>query len=227
MADSPFAQAFEEARKIEGPLKDRLAHYAKKSRAINSAFAEAYDRLIARLAAAIEGDTAPKLGEPMPPFVLPGADGRLIALEDILAAGEAIVSFNRGHWCPYCRLELSALGSIADTARQRGATIVSIMPERAVYARRASEVSGNGILVLSDIDNGYALSLGLAIWVGEEVRALMLSRGFDLEEFQGNAAWFLPLPATFVIGQDGIVKARYIDSDFRRRMEIADILAAL
>jgi peroxiredoxin len=227
MADSPLAKAFEEARDLEAPLNDRLAHYAKRSREINSAFAEAYDRLVARLAAAVADERAPQVGEPMPPFALPAADGRLIALADILAEGEAVVSFNRGHWCPYCKLELLALGTLAEAARRRGASIVSIMPERAVYARQAGALSGNGVLVLSDIDNGYALSLGLAIWVGEEVRALLLARGFDLAEFQGNAAWFLPLPATFVVGHDGLVKARYVDHDFRRRMEIADILAAL
>jgi peroxiredoxin len=48
-----------------------------------------------------------------------------------------------------------------------------------------------------------------------------------LDEFQGNDGWFLPVPATFVAGQDGRVLARYVDADFRKRMEVDEILTAL
>ena len=37
----------------------------------------------------------------------------------------------------------------------------------------------------------------------------------------------LPIPATFVVGRDGVLKARFVDPDFRKRMEIDDLIAAL
>ncbi len=37
----------------------------------------------------------------------------------------------------------------------------------------------------------------------------------------------LPIPATFVVGTDGVIKARHVDPDYRRRMEIDDLLATL
>jgi peroxiredoxin len=37
----------------------------------------------------------------------------------------------------------------------------------------------------------------------------------------------LPIPATFIIGTDGIICARFIDPDYRVRMAIEDLLAAL
>jgi peroxiredoxin len=37
----------------------------------------------------------------------------------------------------------------------------------------------------------------------------------------------LPIPATFVVGADGIVKARHIDPDYRKRMDVEAILAAV
>jgi len=37
----------------------------------------------------------------------------------------------------------------------------------------------------------------------------------------------LPIPATFVVGRDGMIKARFVDPDFRRRMAIEDLLIAL
>lgn len=49
----------------------------------------------------------------------------------------------------------------------------------------------------------------------------------DMAKFHGNDGWMLPIPAVFVVGRDGIVKARFVDPDFRKRMEIDDLLAAL
>ena len=37
----------------------------------------------------------------------------------------------------------------------------------------------------------------------------------------------LPIPATFVVGTDGQVKARFVDPDYRRRMAIENMLEAL
>jgi peroxiredoxin len=46
-------------------------------------------------------------------------------------------------------------------------------------------------------------------------------------EYQGNQAWVMPIPATFVIARNGIVKARFIDPDYRKRVTVEDLLAAL
>ena len=55
----------------------------------------------------------------------------------------------------------------------------------------------------------------------------MEGRGYRLAEYQGNDAWFVPLPATFVVGANGRVLARHVDPEFRQRMEVNEILAAL
>ena len=71
------------------------------------------------------------------------------------------------------------------------------------------------------------MSLNLAIWVGPDIERLLSSFGRTLPDYQGNEAWMLPIPATFVVGTDGRVAARFIDPDFRRRMSIEELLAAL
>ena len=48
-------------------------------------------------------------GEPMPPFLLPDETGRLIGLPSLLRQGPVAVMFYRGHWCPYCRLNVRAV----------------------------------------------------------------------------------------------------------------------
>jgi peroxiredoxin len=224
---STLAQAFEEALAMDAPLSARLASYVQALRDLGSPYATAYDRLVAQLVSGDAGASAPKPGEPMPPFMLPSDRGTLISLDELLCQGPVVVSFNRGHWCPLCRLELAALTRIHERAKAHGGQIVSIVPERQPFAQKIKTKFNVPFPVVSDIDNGYALSLGLVMWVGKEVCGLYARDGVNLPEFSGGGGWFLPIPATFVVGRDGRVLARFVDPDFRKRMEVDAIVGAL
>jgi peroxiredoxin len=77
------------------------------------------------------------------------------------------------------------------------------------------------------MDNGYALSLNLTIWVGHDLKELLTSYGLSLPDYQENDTWTVPIPAIFVVGQDGRVKARFVDPDFRRRASVEELITAL
>jgi peroxiredoxin len=144
----------------------------------------------------------------------------------LLEQGPLAVMFFRGHWCPYCRLNVRAVIEAQDRIKSAGGHVVAIMPETQAFAGKFKSDSGAPFPVLTDLDNGYALSLNLAIWLGSEIQKL-LSPMQDMPSFHGNDGWVLPIPATFVVGRDGIVKARFLDPDFRKRMAIDDLIAAL
>ncbi|MGE0025194.1 MAG: peroxiredoxin-like family protein [Hyphomicrobium sp.] len=224
---STLAEAFEEICVSEAPLNERLAAYATKLRELNFPFAEAYDTLVARVLAGEVGEGAPLVGEPMPDFILPGKDGRLVSLGEVIAHGPAVISFNRGHWCSFCKIELRTIAQHHAEIRDAGAVLVSIIPDRQQFTAPLRTLTLDRFEILTDLDNGYALSLGLAIWLGDRLKRLMTGRGYHLETYQGGEGWFVPLPATFVVGPDKTVLARHVDPDFRRRMEIEEILAAL
>jgi len=212
---------------MEAPLNERLAAYTERLRELNFPFAEAYDDLVARLRAGEVGAMAPRAGDLMPPFMLPAHTGRLVSLEEILRLGPAVISFNRGHWCPFCKIELKTIAAHQEEIAAHGAQLVSIVPDRQQFMRKLPEDILSNFIILTDVDNSYALSLGLAIWLGERLAQLMEGHGYRLDEYQGNDGWFVPLPATFVVGPDGRVIARRIDPDLRRRMDVEEILAAL
>ena len=111
--------------------------------------------------------------------------------------------------------------------KAHGATTVSIMPETAEFTAKVSAGVGDAFKVLSDFDNSYSRTLGLTIWLGDRVRELYLSHGLRLDKYQANNGWFVPIPATYVVGQDGRILARYVDPDFRNRMDVEDLIAAL
>jgi peroxiredoxin len=216
--------AFQECRDMEGTLNERLDAYAAAGRQIFPAYGEAVDRLVARIHENGGGENAPRPGDEMPPFILPDVTGRLIDLKSLLENGPVAVMFYRGHWCPYCRLNVGAVVQALDRIKALGGQVVAIMPEVQQFAEKFKSESDAPFPVLTDLDNGYALSLNLAIWLGTEIQRLLLYQ--DMKNFHGNDGWVLPIPATFVVGRDGLVKARFVDPDFRKRMEIDDLIAA-
>jgi peroxiredoxin len=217
--------AFQRCRDMDGTLREQLEAYAAAGREIFPAYGEAVDRLVTRLHGNGGGESAPRPGDPMPPFMLPDDFGRLVSLTTLIRKGPVAVMFFRGHWCPYCRLNVHAVSQAMDRINAMGAQVVAIMPELQEYAEKFKAEAGAPFPVLTDLDNGYALSLNLAIWLGGEIRELLSYQ--DLASYHGNDGWVLPIPATFVVGRDGLVKARFVDPDFRRRMEVDDLLAAL
>jgi peroxiredoxin len=218
-------QAFLRCREMDGTLNEQLQAYAAAGREIFPAYGEAVDRLVVRINENGGGENAPRPGEPMPSFVLPDESGRLIALPSLVERGPVAVMFFRGHWCPYCGLNVRAVIKAYDRIKAIGAKVVAIIPERQEYAAKFKTEAGAPFPVLTDLDNGYALSLNLAIWLGAEIERLLSY--LDMVDFHGNDGWVLPIPATFVVGGDGMVKARFVDPDFRRGMAIEDLLAAL
>jgi peroxiredoxin len=227
-ASSSLEDLFEQCCDMDASLAERLATFAEAVRTQRPAFSEAVERLVRRLRESGAGEAAPKPGDLMPPFVLPDETGRLVSLEELLRQGPVAITFHRGHWCPYCRININTLAKTHHVIVGDGAQIVAIVPERQRYATEFKAAGRVPFPVLTDMDNGYAMSLNLAFWMGEEMKEIMRQRpDRDIAKFQGNDSWMLPLPATFVVGRSGRISARFVDPDYRRRMAIDDLVAAL
>jgi peroxiredoxin len=212
---------------LDAPLAQKLDAYSRASRALLPEVQEGYDRLVQRIASNGAASSAPGVGDELPDCVLPDANGSLVRLMSLPGSGPLVVSFNRGAWCAYCRLELAALSAIYPDIVALGATAIVIVPESEEQARALQETCRLPFAVLSDPNLGYALTLGLVFWLGDELKSMYLELGIDLGVLQRNDGWFLPIPATFVVGRDGRILARFLDPDFRKRMPEDEILGAL
>lgn len=208
-------------------LGSRLSAYRKESSNRHPEFAKAYDDLVERLNVIERGQVGPRLGELMPEFDLPDENGRLISLSSLLRFGPVVISINRGHWCPYCKLELRSLAAIHSEIAQLGAGVISIMPDGAQFTGNYVAQNDLPFPVLSDIDLGYSLFLGLIFWVGPEIQRLYEEAGVELEKYHGNQGYFLPMAAKFIVGRDGRVKARQVNIEFRERMEPQTLITTL
>jgi peroxiredoxin len=219
-------EAFRRVRDLDLSLQEQLRIVAETLRRERPECAAAVDRLVTRLRHYGAGEAAPDIGDSMPSFVLPDESAQKVTLEELLDRGPVAVIFHRGHWCPYCRINIKALVE-AHKVLPASAEIVAIMPDRQKFVADLKRESKVPFPILIDVDNGYAMSLNLTIWVGAEIQKMMEGRRQDPRTFEGNSSWMLPIPATFVVGRDGLIRSRFIDPDYRNRMMISDMLAAM
>lgn len=184
-------------------------------------------RATAELIASGLADRALKAGDAAPVFNLPDAQGKLVSSVDLLAQGPLVVSFYRGVWCPYCNMELQALERTLPAFQERGASLVAISPQSQANSRKSQRENALGFPILSDSGNEIAASFGLRFKLPDYLAELYMSLGNNLPIINGDQSWTLPMPARFVIGQDGIIRYAEVNPDYTLRPEPSELLPAL
>lgn len=184
-------------------------------------------RFVRDLAARGVGENALGPGDPMPAFMLPNHDGRLVDSSELNPGGPLVLSFYRGEWCRHCRGELEMLAGLAPEVRAKGGETVVLAPQIRGAPALVKRAFGDVFEVLCDLDSGVALTFGLVFRVDEAARAAMLRAGYDMAYANGNDTWFLPIPATYVVDASGTIRAAHVDVDYSQRMSGDAILEAL
>lgn len=209
-------------------LKTQTDAQINQTRQKNPGFMAKVDALVEQSQQAGEGKNALPVGSQAPQFALPDATGEIVQLETLLAQGAVVVTFYRGGWCPYCNLELKALQDQLDTIHSLGAELVAISPQMPDESLSQTEKTGLSFPVLSDQDAEVAKQFGVAWEVPEVLLTHMKEdRKLDLVNINNGNGTVLPIPATFVLNQQGDVVWLFADVDYRRRAEPEEILAAL
>jgi len=174
-------------------------------------------------------DDALKVNDSAPDFILPDAFGNEIELKDLLAEGPVVISFYRGAWCPFCNLELRALQEALPRMQELGATLVAVSPEKPEGGLEATDKNKLTFPVLSDFSNKVARQFGIVFQVGPELQDFS-KNAFknDLALRNGEDSYQLPVPATFVIDSDGIIRFAHVEVDYMTgRAEPAAVVTAL
>jgi peroxiredoxin len=83
------------------------------------------------------------------------------------------------------------------------------------------------IPILTDQNNTIAAEFGLVFSLPDELREVYLSLGIDLERYNGNSSWSLPMPARYIIGQDGLIYDAEVRIDHTTRPEPGETLEKL
>jgi peroxiredoxin len=172
-------------------------------------------------------DRTLKAGEKAPNFILPNVKDRTVELQELLKQGAVVLSFYRGGWCPYCNMELRGLQKALPKIQALGATLVAVSPETPDNSLSTAEKNELTFEVLSDRGNKIAREFGLVFTVPEELRPVYDKFGLDIPAYNGDTTFELPIPATYVIAPDGTVIHAFANTDYTKRLDPEDIIAAL
>ena len=168
-----------------------------------------------------------KLGAIMPDFSLPNAKNEIIHSKEILKSGKMIIAFYRGSWCPYCNLELKALQENLSKINDKKVSLVAISPQSPDNSLSIIEKHNLTFEVLTDKDNTFAKQLGIVFELQDFVLPFYNALGINLSSFNKNDDTSLPIPAVFVVNENGIIIYKFADVNYMNRIDIDELLNTL
>lgn len=101
--------------------------------------------------------------------------------------------------------------------RAAGAELVAISPMLGKYAPQLVKKLGLDFPLLSDPGNRYAEQLGAVMNLPAELVEVYSSFGIDLQRFNGDDSWRLPLPGRILVDAGGTVRDVDLYTDHHRR----------
>jgi len=172
-------------------------------------------------------DKAMKSGDKAPTFSLVNTKGERIDSQKLLQKGPLVINFYRGAWCPYCDLELKALNETYEQITKLGANLIAISPNTRGKSEEFLATNPFKFDLLSDEGNKVAKQFRLVFELAEELRPIYNQFGINIPEHDGNNSYEIPIPATYIVGTNGIIVCDFVDADYTKRMEPDKILDKL
>ena len=171
-------------------------------------------------------DVRPPLpGMTAPTFEVRDVDGNSVVFDPDDLDKPVILTFYRGGWCPYCNLHLSELRRIEADLRGMGFELWFLSADKpSVLAEGADPEAGYRLL--SDARLTAAQAFDIAFRLDDATLAKYAEYGIDLEAASGEDHHALPVPATFLVGTDGVIQFSFVNPDYSVRLSPRVLKAA-
>ncbi|WP_420991968.1 redoxin domain-containing protein [Cupriavidus sp. 30B13] len=176
---------------------------------------------MAAAAGAVPG--ALRAGARVPAFALPDTRGRLVSLDHPLGAGPVVLNFLRGTWCAFGEESLAQLAATHERVVAAGAAAFAIAPP----GRLPSTGTSLPVPELVDADMKVARAFGLAFELPAELRRRYLELGYVPPRTRKADSFLVPIPATYLVDQEGVIVLAHIDADYRHHLGNETLLGAL
>ena len=184
------------------------------------------------IASSAEAIDPVKAGEMAPRFTVRTVDDEPFVFDPANLERPAILITFRGGWCPYCNLHLSELRHVVPTLEEQGIDVYFLSGDRPelLYASLQQEtqedIEGMGYTILSDADMAASIALGIAFRVDDGIFDYFEEKGRDVKGSSSVQHKALPVPAVYVIDDDGMVTYSFVEPDYKVRLSADDLLAA-
>jgi peroxiredoxin len=145
-----------------------------------------------------------------------------------LEEGPVVVIFIRGEWCGYCNRHLSNLQDSLSQITAKGARVVIVSPEKPEHLY--TTVSKTDIEATLLYDSGYVIMNQFdVLWAPKDKDLAKYQKYFGeaMKQSHSDDSQRLPVPATYIVGTDGVIRWRHFDRDYSKRSTVEDILENL
>jgi len=119
------------------------------------------------------------------------------------------------HWsCRNGRLVLPEV-------EKHGAGLVAVSPQLPEATTKTAADNGITFPLLVDRGNAVAEQFGIVFTLPMMIQQMYQGFGVNLASVNGDKSNKLPVPATYLIGSDGLIVDAFVDVDHSKRMEPA------
>lgn len=124
-------------------------------------------------------------------------------------------------------VELEALNEITPQLREKGANLVVISPQLPSHSKKLIEEHGLQFEILHDKNLSLSDTLRLSFTFSDELSEVYKSFGLDVAAANGADEWRLPMPARYILDQDGLILDAEVNPDYAKRPEPSELLSLL
>jgi len=107
---------------------------------------------------------------------------------------------------------------------EKGASVLAITPETEENVKKTVEKTRSSFSILEDKGMAIMKMYKVNFSVDENTITKYKGYGIHFDKANGSNGANLPVPATYIIGKDGIIKYVFFNTDYRQRASVYDIL---
>ena len=168
-----------------------------------------------------------KVGDKAPEFKMQDQDGNEQSLSAILKDGPVLLVFLRAEWCSFCVKHLKEFQDNIESISQEGqAKVIAISPQKQSYMKEFHAENQFSFPILYDESHAVMKDYKVLFHVTDKYNAYIEKvKGERIEVFNGDKEPVMPVPATYLIGQDGNIQYVHYDPDYKKRSDLEEVIA--
>jgi len=167
-------------------------------------------------------------GSQAPNFIGVDQNGNSVELKELLKEGKVVVVFYRGFWCGICNRALSEFETELKSITDKGAKVIAITTESNESAKNTIEKNDLTFSVISDTNGDIARDYKVLYEVSEDYQNKIIDyTNSSIQKYNNSDAALLPVPATYIIDQDGNISWHQYSIDYSDRATVEEIVEKL
>lgn len=167
------------------------------------------------------------VGSTLPESMLRDVQGNELSSGQIFTDKPTVLIFYRGSWCPYCSKHMSAIAKLEPELLEMGFQIIGVTPDSPEKIEKFEDKKKLNYTVYSDSKMEFADAMGLGFTLDEKTLKNYKTWGINLEKASGGETHHrLPVPAVYILNQEGVVTFSYVNPNYKVRASEELIQAA-